>query len=158
MTTQIHQLVKNTKNNFSKALILCISLALISTLGFSQDSKIHDGKSITVTVSNLRNNNGKVALALHNGDTFMKAEAIQSTESTIANDEVTVTFTNVRPGEYAVLVLHDENENRKMDYDANGMPQEAYGTSGVTSRFGPPKYIDAKFNLTNQDLNLSIKL
>ena len=158
MTTQFHQLVKNTKNNFNKVLILCISLALITTFGFSQDSKTHDEKSITVTVSNLRNNNGKVALALHNGDTFMKAEAIQSTESTITNDKVTVTFTNVRPGEYAVLVLHDENENRKMNYDANGMPQEAYGTSGLTSRFGPPTYNDAKFNLDQKDLNISIQL
>lgn len=157
MKTQIHQLINNTKNNVSKALILSISFALISSLGFSQDTTTQDGKSITVTVSNIRNSNGKVALALHNGDTFMKTDAIQSTESPITNGEVTVTFTNVTSGEYAVLVLHDENENRKMDYDANGMPQEAYGTSGVTSRFGPPTYNDAKFNLNNEDLSLSIK-
>ncbi|WP_033956339.1 DUF2141 domain-containing protein [Psychroserpens jangbogonensis] len=141
-----------------KTLLLSIAFVFISTLGFSQDTETQDGQTITITVSNLKNSNGKVTLALHNGDTFMKADGIQNAESNITFGKATITFTNVEPGEYAVLVLHDENENEKMDFDANGMPQEAYGTSGITNRFGPPSYNDAKFNLDNEDLELSIKL
>ncbi|WP_204346523.1 DUF2141 domain-containing protein [Psychroserpens algicola] len=137
-----------------KTLFFTIALTLISTLGFTQDS----GNTITVTVENFTNNDGIAMIALHTSDTFMKGQGIDNLESKITNGKVTFTFENVAPGEYALLVLHDANENKRMDYDDNSMPKENYGMSNNVRSFGPPQYDDAKFNVSNKDLELSIRL
>jgi uncharacterized protein (DUF2141 family) len=138
-----------------KTLLITFALSLISTLGFSQDTK---GQTITVTVENVKSNTRKVSLSLHTKDTFMKGPGIQNTESKIENGKATVTFTNVVSGEYAIMVLHDENENNRMDFNANGMPQESYATSNNPESFGPPQYNDSKFNIADEAIDLKIRL
>ncbi|WP_179376128.1 DUF2141 domain-containing protein [Winogradskyella wichelsiae] len=136
-----------------KKLILSLTIALASFLGFSQDS----GVSITVIVDNVTNNKGKVSMALHTADTFMKSKGIMSTETDIKDGKVTLTFKNVQAGQYAIMVLHDENNNKKMDYMENGMPLESYGMSNNAMTMGPPQYDDAKFEVENEDLTLHIR-
>ena len=70
---------------------------------------------------------------------------------------VTITFENVLPGEYAILALHDENDNKRMDYEDNGMPKESFGMSNNVMVMGPPQYEDAKFKVANEDLDLNIR-
>ena len=38
-------------------------------------------------------------------------------------------FEDVTPGTYAVVVLHDENDNRQCDRNRLGIPLEGYGVS-----------------------------
>jgi len=136
-----------------KTLVVSIALVLISTLGFSQETK---GQTITVTIDNVLNDNGKVIFSLHNKDTFMKSDALQKEESTIKDGKVSVTFKNVVSGEYAIIVVHDENENNKMDFE-NGMPKESYGMSNNPMNFGPPQYNDAKFKVEKDDIEVKIR-
>ncbi len=103
------------------------------------------------------NNNGKVIFSLHNQDTFMKTESLQRAESNIENNKVEVTFENVAPGTYAIMVLHDENENYRMDFDTNGMPIESYGMSNNPLSYGPPQFSDAKFEVDDEDLDFKIR-
>ena len=154
MKSKIHKLVQNSRNSVSKNLILTIALVLTSVFSFSQEDK---GISITVTVENVKNDNGKASFALHTEDTFMKGGGIMNTETTIKDGKVVITFENVQPGEYAVMALHDENENGRMDFRENGMPLESYGTSNNVMAFGPPIYDDAKFNVEDKDLKLNIR-
>lgn len=138
-----------------KTLFLSIALTLISTLGFAQDKK---GQTITVTVENFLSDEGHAGIALHIADTFMKGPGVQNLEADIVDGKATFTIENVSSGEYALLVLHDKNKNGRMDFEDNGMPLEAYGTSNNTRSFGPPVYNDAKFKVGNEDLTLSIRL
>ena len=43
------------------------------------------------------------------------------------------TFT-IKPGSYAIGVIHDENNNGELDYNFLGIPKEGYGFSGTASR------------------------
>lgn len=138
-----------------KTLILSIAFTIVSTLGFSQDIK---GNTITLTIENFLSNDGKAVVALHTEDTFMKGPGVLNQEGEIVDGTATFTFENVEAGEYAFMVLHDTNENGRMDFEDNGMPKESYGTSNNVRSFGPPVYTDAKFNLKNKDLELSIRL
>ncbi len=63
----------------------------------------------------------------------------------------------MEPGTYAIIALHDENENQQMDYEANGMPKESYGMSNNPMGFGPPQYATAKFNFKNESIKMNIK-
>lgn len=137
-----------------KLLFLTMALTLISTLGFSQDI---NGQTLTITIENARSDDGKMVVALNTKDTFLKLQPIQSAEVDIKDGKATVSFENVQPGEYAIMALHDLNGNQSMDFEANGMPKESYGTSNNPRNFGPPMYDDAKFNMGKENLTLSIR-
>ena len=136
-----------------KTLTLIFALIFTITLSNAQTND----QTINVTVNNVTNNTGKVVFSLHTEDTFMKAKSIQSEASNIENGKVHVTFNNVESGTYAIMVLHDENENNAMDFDLNGMPQENYGMSNNPVSYGPPQFVDAKFEVAEKDLDLVIR-
>lgn len=137
-----------------KHLILTFALALTTLFSFSQEEK---GITITVTIDNVKNDTGKVLMSLHTSETFMKGKGIIDAETEIKDGKVTITFENVLPGEYAIMALHDENENQRMDFQENGMPLESYGTSNNVMSFGPPVYDDAKFKVEGKGLELNIR-
>ncbi|REE24564.1 uncharacterized protein (DUF2141 family) [Winogradskyella pacifica] len=136
-----------------KKLILTFALALTSIIGFSQN----EGATITITIDNVKSDNGKVLTSLHNSETFMKGKGVMDTETEIKDGKVTITFKNVLPGEYAIMTLHDENDNKRMDFQDNGMPLESYGVSNNVMSFGPPNYGDAKFKVADKDLEMNIR-
>ncbi len=136
-----------------KNLLLTFALALTTLISFSQDSKT----SITVTIDNVTSDKGTVKLSLHTADTFMKGKGLMSAQSKIKDGKITVTFENVKPGDYAIIAFHDENENSKMDFRENGMPLESYGMSNNSMAFGPPNYNDAKFTVADKNLDLNIR-
>ena len=138
-----------------KTLALILSLVLTTTLSHSQDNI--ETYSITVKVDNALSDNGSMLIGLHNEDTFMKGKGLQNSKSEIVDGIVTVTFENVAPGNYAIMVLHDENDNSKMDFDATGRPSESYGMSNNPMLFGPPTFTDAKFELLSEDKEINIR-
>ena len=155
MKLKIQKHGKNNTNVVIKNLILTIALALTSVLGFSQEED--KGITLTVTIDNVKNDTGKVMMSLHSSETFMKGNGIMDTETEIKDGKVTITFKNVKPGEYAIMALHDENENKRMDFQENGMPLESYGISNNVMSFGPPQYDDAKFKVEAEDLEMNIR-
>jgi len=137
-----------------KKSILSFIIVLISIIGFAQNES---GATITVTVENAKTDEGKLLIALHTEDNFMKGSGIASQQSGIIDGKGTVTFKNVKPGEYAIMVLHDENNNQRMDFEDNGMPKESYGMSNNPRSFGPPLYADAKFQVGEEDMEMAIR-
>ncbi|MGC6431350.1 MAG: DUF2141 domain-containing protein [Jejuia sp.] len=132
---------------------LIITLFLSINFSNAQD----EGKTITVTIENITNNNGHVLLSLHTESTFMKGAGIQNAKTKIIDGKITATFKNVTPGTYAIMALHDENDNNAMDFEANGMPKEDYGMSNNSMSFGPPQFAEAKFDMAKEDLEMNIK-
>lgn len=113
-------------------------------------------KKITATVINVTSDKGKVGFALYDKNSFMK-KPIASKEAIIKDGKSTVTFENLKPGEYSIVCFHDKNNNDRMDFEENGMPLEDYGASNNVMNFGPPTYEDSKFLLTDKDLTLDIR-
>jgi len=76
-----------------------------------------------------------------------------------AGESVTIRFTDVEPGEYAVALLHDENNDGKANRALGMMPKEGYGFSrDAKVRMGPPKFDDAVFEHAGEDQELTIKM
>jgi len=61
---------------------------------------------------------------------------------------------DVEPGEYALLVYFDENDNKRIDKNFIGIPNEPLGFSNRYRPKGPPAYERAAFQL-QQDESLS---
>lgn len=116
---------------------------------------------LKVRITGLNNDKGKVAVALFaSAADFPEQERALLGELTpITNKTAQVTFRNLRPGLYAIAVLHDENQNSKMDFNFLGMPLEGYGFSNdASAMFGPPSFADAAFKLKPRPSAVSIKM
>jgi uncharacterized protein (DUF2141 family) len=104
---------------------------------------------ITVNITGLHSNNGKVFVELFNnedGYPTKHEKAYRSTIRTITNGACTVAFDSLIAGDYAVACYHDENDNGKLDVNFLGIPSEGVGASNNAKGFlGPPSFKNAKF-------------
>ena len=67
-----------------------------------------------------------------------------------SREAAAVHFAGIAPGRYALLVIHDENRNGKLD-KMLGMPREGFGFSrNPAVRIGPPHYGDVHFTVEGQ--------
>jgi uncharacterized protein (DUF2141 family) len=119
-----------------------------------------DGFDLTVRVSQLRNERGRVAVAVFASasDFPDQKRALAGQLAKIEKGRASVKFTGLKPGLYAVAVLHDENENDKMDFNFLGMPLEGYGFSNdASAAFGPPSFEAAAFKLSPRASYIAVK-
>lgn len=106
---------------------------------------------VTVVATGLRNAKG-VVRACMTGEVshFPSCKNPASSYNVVgdAGDSVTLTFKDVKPGRYAIALLHDENGNGKADRAAMMIPKEGFGFSrDAKVRFGPPSFGDAAFDV-----------
>jgi len=137
-----------------KKLALVLGLALI---GFTAQAQDANGATVTVIIENVLSDGGTILAGLHTSDTFMKGDGVANAMAPAKAGEVTLTFENVVPGTYAVMVMHDANDNKQMDMEPNGMPKENYATTGDMDPFGPPSFEGAKFEATGEDQEFRIR-
>jgi uncharacterized protein (DUF2141 family) len=105
---------------------------------------------IRVEITGLRSDGGRVAVALFNSKSAFPHvdKAFRAQQSSPRNRRAAVEFEDLPPGDYAVLVLHDENANGKLDRGLFGIPKEGIGASNdALEPFGPPRYAKAKVNV-----------
>lgn len=122
------------------------ALCMLFTLSSLQPAENND---IKVTITNLRNEKGHVLLSLFKdgiGYPDKPEKAIKKGKLSINNKTATMIFTGLSPGHYAIALLHDENDDLKMNTNFFGIPKEGYGFSNnVMGTFGPPGYSRARF-------------
>ena len=120
----------------------------------AQDDK---EKNISVSIENLRSDEGQVLIGLYTKETFMKGRGMRDTIIPADSKNIRVTFKNIPEGEYAVMAMHDKNTNFRMDFDSGGMPLEDYGMTGNDMSYGPPTFDLAKFILKDKDVSFNIR-
>lgn len=135
-------------------------MLIMSLVGLCASFDKKQEASITVSVTDLRTEKGFVLISLFDDKaSFPKnaEKAVGKAKAIIRNGNATATFSNLQPGTYAVAVLHDENQNLKMDMNSLGLPREGYGFSNkAKGRFGPPDFEKAAFRLHTEDITLRI--
>ncbi len=126
------------------------------------DQNLEEKGTIKMEVSELRNSKGHLLVSLFNSKEYFPdnaEKAIMNKKVKATNKTHIVTFENVPYGEYAVIFLHDENDNEEMDTNFVGAPKEGYGTSNdAVNTFSAPKYEEAKFTLNSKTKSLQLKV
>lgn len=118
--------------------------------------------TLTVKVENLRNSKGVVQFALYNKDNSIPDEDYkkyyQLEKAKIVNGKSEITFKNLPKGKYAVNILHDENNNGKVDKGFL-LPKEGIGFSNYQSigLRNKPNFSKASFEL-NADKTISVRV
>ena len=113
--------------------------------------------SLTVKVTGIRNTTGNIRIVLRkDANTTVEARHVEIDAKTLTAQAV---FENLPAGDYAVVAIHDENMNGKLDFDPNGMPLEGYGHSNnPAKRMGPPPFDETKFTVAPPGTTIEIKL
>lgn len=108
--------------------------------------------TLEIEVSASKNSNGHVGCALFsNGKGFpmeTQRSVVQRHKATAR--AVRCVFENLKPGTYAVAVVHDENDNGKVDTNMFGIPKEAWGTSNnVTHTMSAPTFEESAVKVSD---------
>jgi len=140
--------LKQERNN-CWGLLLCLLL-------FSSGLAAQTG--IRIEINRLRNNNGHVLVSLFRegvGFPDKPENAIRKAKLSVSNKQAWVLFTDLPAGNYAVAILHDENDDQKMNKTMLGLPAEGYGFSNnVMGAFGPPSWSRARFRYAGNTITI----
>ena len=117
---------------------------------------------VVITVTDVRSAKGVIrACMTTREDIFPKCIKDAGAHRTVvpANGKVEIRFTGVKPGNYAIALLHDENNNGKADRAMGMMPKEGYGFSrDAPVKMAPPKFADAVFTQGEGTSRVTIKM
>ena len=130
---------------------------LTCSMSFTEEDK----HTLTVNIENVKTNEGYILLILFKGEEGFPSnsdKAYAYDGCRVEGNRASLKFKDLPPGTYAIAALHDANSNGKMDTNIIGIPKEDYGASNdAFARFGPPKYKDAKFEISG-DKAITIKM
>lgn len=133
-----------------------IAYCLMFSLLFLSEKK-QEKFSLTVEITGIKEDGGTIYLAIYNNKKDFLKKGIGG-NVVVKNKKASYTFKNLKKGEYAVSLFHDENDNDKIDKSFIGIPKEPYGFSNDAKGFmGPPSFEDTKIKL-DQNKNIKIKL
>lgn len=145
----------------SSSILNLVRLLLLCTLTGSMSSFSPADATIIIEVSGLKNSKGSVLVSLYDNAEHFPGEGSKAkgkAKAVIINGKATVTFKNMPRGKYAAAILHDENNNLKMDFNLVGMPKEGYGFSNnAKGTFGPPSFEKAALVIDAPVQKIAIK-
>ena len=123
-----------------------------------------DSYSLTIKAEGLENSDGTIVVALYNKEGSIPDQKFKNyyrkENAHIINEKSEFTFNSLSQGFYAVSILHDENNNGKIDTKFMlPLPDEGVGFSNY-EEFGlrnKPNFKKASFNL-DKDTTIVIKI
>jgi uncharacterized protein (DUF2141 family) len=145
------------KNSFNLIFVAFLFIGVLSLM-----SQQVNAKEVVVNIENIDiEKPGNIMVMLYGDKVSLKdhTKALAVKVMPALADKLTVTFSSV-PMEFAIKVLHDENENGQVTKNWTGfIPAEGLGFSnGAKLSFGPPTFERAKVILDNTTSAITIKI
>jgi uncharacterized protein (DUF2141 family) len=115
---------------------------------------------VRVIVKNFSATSGTVEISLFDSaETFMQEPYLQESGPVDASGDFEVEFVALPEGDYAVVVVHDANDNGRLDTGFLGFGSEDYGFSNnVRPWFGRPGFDEVKFRVDRPGVVVEIDL
>ena len=141
--------------DFRKIVLLVLIQIVCGIFLFAEETA--EEKKLIVQVTNVTSEEGQIILAIYNSsENYDKRIALQ--EVKLKPEIDTVIFeTNLPDGEYLVMLVHDINNNGKLDTTFIGMPKEPVGLSNYDGKGIPGKFKKHKFSV-NENTEIIIPL
>lgn len=110
---------------------------------------ITQAADLDITLTDIRAAKGTLMIAVVDSAAAWDDQAVAVAGSTrkATGAQEMFHFSNLPPGTYAAKVMHDENDNGKLDTNFMGMPIEGYGFSNNPQLLRKPTFDEAKFDL-----------
>ena len=119
-------------------------------------------KTITIEITNIRNNKGKILLAVFKDHNSFKKENVfiekNYPKTDLKSGSMTIKIM-LAPGTYGISILDDENNDGEMDYRLIRIPKEGYGFSNYYhTGLSRPKFEDFDFYMNNKNKTVTVKM
>ena len=138
-----------------KSIILSTFICLVTLCSI----QAQETNSLTVTVSNIKTQKGTIMIGLYKDENTFLDKVFKAQKTDANSTSVTVTFKNIPAGEYGISLFHDKDENGELNTNFIGIPSEPYAFSNnAKGMFGPAKWEDVKFSITEKETIQNIKL
>jgi uncharacterized protein (DUF2141 family) len=128
---------------------------------------------LRLTVRGIRSDDGEILIALYDSAGGFKSAIANAATRGLMPDSgrligtairakrgtQSTVFTQLPPGRYAIIVIHDENDNGRLDENALGVPREGYGFGNDAQGFlGAASFDAASIAVGDTDVSTSIAL
>ncbi|ACK72397.1 conserved hypothetical protein [Gloeothece citriformis PCC 7424] len=137
-------------------------LAMMSSHALTFPAQANNQTNLSITIDGLKKAQGQICLNLFSSSQGFPSKGEQAVKSQCINvtgTSETITFENLLPGSYAVAVIHDLNDDGKLNRNLLGIPTEGFGFSNnPVIRTGPPKFRESVIIVTGQKTNIRIQL
>ena len=129
---------------------------VIGLTGFAAHAQAGD---LTVSVTNVRTDKGNLLVSVTNSEAGWNNQQKPVAMAKIAaTGKDSVLHFTLPAGTYAVQVMHDENDNGKLDANFMGIPTEGYGFSNNPQVMRKALFSEAKFDITDAAASIVINL
>lgn len=131
-------------------MIYKMSLVAILALALTTTTAMAETVQLTVNINGAEPPTGSIEVSLFNSDeTFLKAPYAQRPCIPANDGSCTVHFGDLAPGDYAVVVVHDANGNKKLDSGFLGFGAEGFAYSNDASNplFGRASFDDVRISV-----------
>ena len=131
-----------------------LSISALLLVSLLTTSSLYAQRKMEVMIKNIKEQKGTIRVALFSNEKDFLENFLLGKIVKVSGNEAKVVFENLKPGDYAVSVFHDENENEKLDSGFMGIPNEPYGFSNdAMGTFGPPSFEKAKMKLDSDKVS-----
>ena len=118
-----------------------------------------DAATLTVSVKGVKTLSGDLLVAVYDNKESFQKDAFKNVKVPATSDTVEFTIEDLVAGEFAIMLFHDIDADMKLKKNFVGMPREPWGASlQGKSVFGPPKWKDVVFEVSDNDSTLEIAL
>jgi uncharacterized protein (DUF2141 family) len=138
-----------------------ILAALLTLITAPLPALAQSDATVRLEVGDFRNSNGTLQCRLFTRAVdFPDGEGVLTVRVPITGRKAACTLSNLGAGTYAVAVVHDENNNGRVDKNFLGVPSEGYGASNNrTYALSSPKWEESNFVLKpSESLILQVNL
>ena len=136
-------------------------ILLLSTL-FFVGLAVQAQNSVVVQVENIKNSKGVCRAYLFDRSEYFPsdiAKALASKDVEVTGSKTSLTFENVPAGTYAISVIHDENNNNRLDTNFLGIPEEGYGASkNQLPKMSKPDFTENAFRVSNKSVRILVQI
>ncbi len=142
---------------------LLLTLFSMGHFSIAQEKETEEDKAeLKVIVTGFRAIKGEARMLIFDqpdGFPGTGEKALAFTRARVEGKSVEANFVNLKIGKrYAVVIYHDENDNRNFDSNFLGIPTEGYGTSNNVTVLRSPTFEETSFILESDGQTLQIKL
>lgn len=137
--------------------VIAVALAL---LALAPAVQAQGGGRLSITVEGLVAGGGVLRLGLYDRKGYAAdSNPVKFADVPVKLPVTVVTFTDIPPGDYAVMTYQDVNSNDKTDSNFLGIPTEPYGFSRNARPFlSKPGFDDAKFAVSAGENSQTLRL
>ncbi|MBF2063437.1 MAG: DUF2141 domain-containing protein [Calothrix sp. C42_A2020_038] len=148
------------KLKLNVVILVLSTIANLVLLPYQADASFNG--NLKISINGLKSQKGQVCVTVFSSSRGFPNDgkrALQAECTKIVETPKNITFPNLKPGNYAIAVIHDVNNDGVLNRNLLGIPTEGFGFSNnPTIRTGPPKFGESAVLVAGASTNIQIQL